>query len=298
MKSCIKRLAGVLIVIASVMWIISCPAEPEIKYVDKAYCASVTFTSEDLGEGKLQITMETATEGAVIHFTTDGSTPTTSSPLYTVPVTLIKDAMLKAVAVKPGMENSPVSWAMVSIVEKTVDNPNPPEEIWVELTDISDFDGNWVCVLVEMTMYYESLEGEYTLAQEENSVYKGGMKEIVKYTYSSAEKTLTKGFEDAITLSKVDDSPFDDKEKAYFKKMQELDDDFYREITDKTFFMNTGIIWYEPIPDITTISQLKKALDFSDESKLSINSSKTSIRVTFSDDPESETKTFILTKQN
>src|SRR5262249_25951090 len=41
-----------------------------------------------------------ATQGAVIFFTTDGSTPTTSSPVYTGPINVAATGVLRAVAVK------------------------------------------------------------------------------------------------------------------------------------------------------------------------------------------------------
>ena len=36
MKSCIKKFAGAMILVAAVMGIISCSTDPEIKYVEKA----------------------------------------------------------------------------------------------------------------------------------------------------------------------------------------------------------------------------------------------------------------------
>lgn len=50
----------------------------------------------------IQVTISCLTEGATIHYTTDGSDPTTSSPEYTTPFTLQADATVKAVATKDG----------------------------------------------------------------------------------------------------------------------------------------------------------------------------------------------------
>ena len=104
---------------------VSCKGEilyvDRIVEVEKTYAFAVTFTvSETNTEGVLSLTMQSATEGAVIYYTADGSTPTTNSPKYTSALTVSADAVYKAIAVKEGIENSPVSTASVSIKEKKV----------------------------------------------------------------------------------------------------------------------------------------------------------------------------------
>lgn len=104
---------------------ISCKGEilyvDRIVEVEKTYAFAVTFTvSETNTEGVLSLTMQSATEGAVIYYTADGSTPTTDSSKYTAALTVNADSVYKAIAVKEGMENSPVSTASVSIKEKKV----------------------------------------------------------------------------------------------------------------------------------------------------------------------------------
>ncbi len=96
-----------------------CKTETETEWKDKNYCSAVTFTSEAT-DGGVKVTMATATEGAKIYYTTDGTAPTAESTGYTEPVEFKKDATLKAIAVKAGIENSPVSVAAVSIKEKTI----------------------------------------------------------------------------------------------------------------------------------------------------------------------------------
>lgn len=54
------------------------------------------------------ITITSATEGATIYYTTDGSTPNTNSNLYTAPFELDHSATIKAIAIKTGMANSVV----------------------------------------------------------------------------------------------------------------------------------------------------------------------------------------------
>lgn len=51
------------------------------------------------------------TPGVTIRYTTDGSTPTESSPQYTVPFTVSSNVTIKAIAFKDGMNPSPVATA-------------------------------------------------------------------------------------------------------------------------------------------------------------------------------------------
>ena len=64
-----------------------------------------TFT----GEQTVEITCET--EDAVIHYTTDGSTPDASSPIYEGPFVISDTTTVRAIAVKPGCEDSGIASA-------------------------------------------------------------------------------------------------------------------------------------------------------------------------------------------
>jgi uncharacterized protein len=55
------------------------------------------------------VTLATGTEGATIHYTVDGTEPTTASPVYSQPITIDKNMTIKAIAVKAGMTNSVVA---------------------------------------------------------------------------------------------------------------------------------------------------------------------------------------------
>ena len=54
------------------------------------------------------VTLTTATAGADIYYTTDGSTPTTASDLYTAPIAVNAAMTIKAIAVMTGMDDSDV----------------------------------------------------------------------------------------------------------------------------------------------------------------------------------------------
>jgi hypothetical protein len=76
--------------------------------------ATPVFTPDDIViSGPTLITVTTTTEGAKIYYTTDGTTPATSPTsstfLYTGPVTVNPGNTLKAIAIKAGQENSDVT---------------------------------------------------------------------------------------------------------------------------------------------------------------------------------------------
>lgn len=72
--------------------------------------AEGTYTSAQ------SVSISTVTSGATIHYTTDGSTPTTSSPVYSSPINVATTTTIKAMAVKSGMTNSTVSSATYTIL--------------------------------------------------------------------------------------------------------------------------------------------------------------------------------------
>ena len=60
------------------------------------------------------------TEGATIYYTTDESTPTTSSTLYTNAITISEDVTIKAIAVKANCDNSDVATAEYEVIVPVV----------------------------------------------------------------------------------------------------------------------------------------------------------------------------------
>ena len=65
--------------------------------------------------GAQQVSIADATPGATIYYTTNGTTPTTSSTKYTVPIAISANTTLKALAVAPGYLHSSVATASYTI---------------------------------------------------------------------------------------------------------------------------------------------------------------------------------------
>jgi hypothetical protein len=65
--------------------------------------------------GTQQVTITTTTSGATIYYTTDGSTPTTASTMYTGPVAVSVTETLKAMAVATNYANSAVAGGLYTI---------------------------------------------------------------------------------------------------------------------------------------------------------------------------------------
>src|SRR5438445_6499198 len=68
--------------------------------------------------GSVTVTISDATSGAAIHYTTDGSTPTTSSPVYGGALTFNQTTTLKAMAAASGMTDSGVASATYTIQQQ------------------------------------------------------------------------------------------------------------------------------------------------------------------------------------
>ena len=61
------------------------------------------------------VTIECETEGATIHYTTDGSEPTADSPVFSSAITVSETTTIKAIAVMDGWNNSPTAEATYTI---------------------------------------------------------------------------------------------------------------------------------------------------------------------------------------
>jgi len=91
-------------------------ASPVAAAVYKIEAAKPTFTPAGGTYTSAQsVTIGDAATGATIYYTTDGTTPTTSSSQYSVPISVTANETLKANAVLSGLQTSPVGTAVYKI---------------------------------------------------------------------------------------------------------------------------------------------------------------------------------------
>ena len=79
----------------------------------KLTVATPTFTPNGASSftGTQSVTISCTTVGATIHYTTDGTEPTASSPVYSTALSLTSTTTVKAIAVKTDMNNSAIATA-------------------------------------------------------------------------------------------------------------------------------------------------------------------------------------------
>ncbi len=70
--------------------------------------------------GDQTVTLGNATPGVTLYYTTDGTTPTTASNLYTTPLTISSSGTIKALAVKNGYINSAITSATYTIIRAPI----------------------------------------------------------------------------------------------------------------------------------------------------------------------------------
>jgi hypothetical protein len=116
--------------------------------------------------GPVSMTMQTATSGASIYYTTNGSTPTQSATLYTGAVTLTSSATVKAKAFKSGYNASPEASASFTISQGLVAHWKFDEGTGTTASDSSG-NGNtgtlingplWIAGKVGNALYFDGMD--------------------------------------------------------------------------------------------------------------------------------------------
>ncbi|MBR3933325.1 MAG: chitobiase/beta-hexosaminidase C-terminal domain-containing protein [Clostridia bacterium] len=95
----------------------SCKVTVQAPVLEKVSAPTPDIPSGSVNAGTL-ITLATQTQGASIYYTTDGTTPTISSEKYASPIAINDDIIIKAFAVKEGMESSSVGMFTYTVVKK------------------------------------------------------------------------------------------------------------------------------------------------------------------------------------
>jgi len=102
--------------VRAVSFLTGYPLSPEASQDYKLVTAAPTFTPNGGSiTSSTTIAMTSISSSALIYYTTDGSTPTAKSTLYTAPITLSSTATIKAIAVRNNLEDSSVSSATFTV---------------------------------------------------------------------------------------------------------------------------------------------------------------------------------------
>ncbi|MFN7997794.1 MAG: chitobiase/beta-hexosaminidase C-terminal domain-containing protein [Bryobacteraceae bacterium] len=89
------------------------PGQPQSAVASATY--TITAPKADVPMVTQTIAITESTPGATVHYTTDGSTPTASSPVYTGPIMLTTGSILKFIAIAPGFSPSDVRTVTTTI---------------------------------------------------------------------------------------------------------------------------------------------------------------------------------------
>ncbi|MBO5548297.1 MAG: endonuclease [Prevotella sp.] len=94
--------------------------------IDVPTVAMPTF-SPDAGTylNNVTVTISCATEGATIHYTTDGADASVNSPIYTQPIKLTSSSTIKAVAIKDDKSSYQTAAFYLITTEQPIDDPEP-----------------------------------------------------------------------------------------------------------------------------------------------------------------------------
>ncbi|MCQ2591748.1 MAG: SUMF1/EgtB/PvdO family nonheme iron enzyme [Treponema sp.] len=111
MKSILKKVVGITMVAVLALGMFSCSNGSNDESVATP---AFSVASGEVARGT-SVTITCATKGAKIYYTTDGTTPTTSSTEYTAAISVTSAVTIKAIAVKDGMNDSAVASASYTI---------------------------------------------------------------------------------------------------------------------------------------------------------------------------------------
>jgi len=131
--------------------------------------------------GSVTVTLQTATSGASIFYTTNGSTPTQSSTPYTGPITLTSSTVLNAIAFKTGSNPSTQASATFTSSGSTslTNECSDPQAAWIWC---DDFEANRLASYFE----YDNRAGDFVPMSSLGVNGSTGMRVIYRPGQSSA----------------------------------------------------------------------------------------------------------------
>lgn len=110
-------------------------APSSFTYVKTGETGPVTASPPDgtTFESGLTVTLTSTTSGATIHYTTDGTAPTSTSPIYSAPISIFKDTTIRAFATLDG-KAGPISGFTYTKVGATCPDSTAGNFGWVDFS--------------------------------------------------------------------------------------------------------------------------------------------------------------------
>ncbi|MBO5613323.1 MAG: chitobiase/beta-hexosaminidase C-terminal domain-containing protein [Prevotella sp.] len=156
------------------------------------YATTPTITATANGDQTQYTVTVTSESGATIYYTTDGSTPTTSSSKYSSALTITKSCTIKALAVVSNKENSSVTSKSVTVKEPVVEEPVVEVPVNVS-SEVCSFTGS------KPSVSYVTVSGNYSTSK--GTVTYGGVTYKTAVKMESATKiTFTLSAETDVTF--------------------------------------------------------------------------------------------------
>lgn len=114
----------------------------------------------------IALSITSATAGATVHYTTDGSEPTITSNIYSEPITIDATTTVKAIAAKEGMTNSSVTSATYKFEVPSVTEKNT----YVKVTSMDEIvdGGTYVVFSDNVTVSGQSAPAQYIMGCQDN----------------------------------------------------------------------------------------------------------------------------------
>gem|GEM_PF-3594572 len=101
------------------------PGVSAIKFNSNTVVTPIASPTGGTYSSPQSVTLSTTTSGAFIHYTTDGSTPTTGSTLYSGAITISQNTQLRAIAEKLGMTTSDAMSVENYYIEASIPTASP-----------------------------------------------------------------------------------------------------------------------------------------------------------------------------
>ncbi|HEX8712377.1 MAG TPA: chitobiase/beta-hexosaminidase C-terminal domain-containing protein, partial [Terracidiphilus sp.] len=202
-----------------------------------------TFTSPQT------VTLSTSTVSAQIHYTVDGSTPTTSSTTYTSPITVSYDTTLNALASAPGYIQSAISTATFTFSNQTPPitfSPAAGTYLSTQSVTISDPDTN-------AAIYYTT---DGTAPSSSSTLYTGPIQVAASETLSAVAIDPSKQNSNVATAayviqeggSSIDfGSGFSNPQGLTFNGSAVAQDDTRLQLTNGGLWQAGSVFWSAPI---------------------------------------------------